>query len=266
MKKSVWISAIIFSVLAIGFVAAQELPAEIFGRTVDINNMFEFIGSIFSPILTDTPTSFLSGDLFARLLLVILLFVILKVPAELITGEKDKDNKTLSIIVALIVSILAVRFLTEAMIQGILLPYSTLGIVVTAFIPFALLATFLMRLEYEWMRKIGWIMTAVVFTGLWWVRGIDNKIGHMADVYLIVTALSILLLLFDGTIQKWIMNIQLKKTGRGTILVQMGKHQSNIDQLYITLSTAPTGSTLAKQTKTAIAKEKATLQSLARQL
>jgi len=226
MKKSALIFAAIFSILAIGLVAAQELAAP----PIAMNEMLSFLSTIFTGILTPGGTDILSADLFARLLLLIVLIVVLRKPAQLITGEPGTAT-----IIAVIVSILGVRFLTTEMIQGILLPYGTIAIIVSTFIPFILLAYFLISMPYSWVRKIGWIMAAVIFTGLWWMRW--TEIGNMAYVYLIVSILSIILFLLDGTIQRWWEVMQLKGKLNTTAYIGVAKIEREMDETMQLLTT-----------------------------
>jgi len=230
MKKGAIISALISSVLAIGIATAQELPAP----PIAMNDMLTFLSQIFSGILVGG-AGILSADLFARLLLLIVLIVVLRKPAELITKEPGTAT-----IIAVIVSILGIRFLSSEVIQGILLPYGTIAIVVSTFIPFMLLTYFLINMPYSWVRKIGWIMTLVVFIGLWWMRWTD--IGNMAYVYLIVAILSIILFFFDGTIQRWLTNIKLKGRMDTEAYIEIARLEKQMDDYVQLLSAASSGS------------------------
>ena len=124
MKKSVLILGLfVFSILMINFVVAQALPAP----PVTLNQ----IGKFFDDLLKGTS----GGESLARLLLAMLITAVLYQPALKITNEKPG----VAFIVAFIVSVLGVRFLSSSeMIQGILLPYGALAIVISSVLPFLL--------------------------------------------------------------------------------------------------------------------------------
>ena len=203
MKKSVVLFGVLFLflALAISLVAAQALPAPKVEITSSVLpappiTMAE-ISKAFSTILTG-PLALgeTASDTFSRFLLFILLVTVLYAPAKIIT-----KNATPSIIISTAVSILGLRFLTQELVRGILLPYGTLAVTVSVLLPLVLLAYFLDSITLVWIRKVGWIFAAAIFLGLWWTRW--SYIGDLAWVYLVGTALSVGFFFFDGTIQRF---------------------------------------------------------------
>jgi len=238
MKKSALIfSSLIMSVLSINLVSAA-LPAP----PITMNELTNFFTSIF---IGTSAFGGIGADVFARFLLVILMITILAKPAQLITKERNT-----ALIVAVIVSILGIRFLTPEMISGVLLPYGTVAIVVSTFIPFFLLAYFLQQIEFNWIRKIGWIMSAVVFIGLWWMRWTD--IGNMAYIYLIVSILSIIFFLFDGTIQNWFTAQKMKGRLDMEGHIEVVRLERQLDEYIQLLGSAKPGSSGEKAIKESI--------------
>jgi len=225
MKKSVLILVSLFIILGLSaLVSAVSLPAPPIvwsDVTLFLNNLL--VGA----------TTIGSDDTFARFLILVLLIVILTKPAKTIIG-----STTPAIIIATIVSILGLRFLSAQLIQGILLPYGTVAIVASTFIPFALLAYFLSDISIGWIRKIGWIFTTVIFVGLWWMRWTD--IGNMAYAYIIASILSIAFFFFDGTIQGWLkLNKIQKEKSKGAYMRIMELKQS-IDEAIALFPNATT--------------------------
>jgi hypothetical protein len=212
MKRSVLFAGILaLTILSISIVAAQALPAP----PIATSDIITF----FTNLLTGTAPG--TADVFAKFLLLILLITVLSKPAEMIT-----KTRTPAIIVATVISILGLRFLSAEMISGILLPYGTVAIVVSTFVPFLLLAYFLNDIPFTALRKVGWLMTAVVFIGLWWFRFKD--IGGMAYVYAITAALSIILFLFDRTIQNWKIKLDVNNETDARNYIQITKMQQDI--------------------------------------
>lgn len=213
MKKSVLLLGIIaLSVMIIGFAAAQALPAP----PVTTAQVGEFFRSLL------VGGSAITEDVISRFLLAILIITVLAKPAYMIT-----KNRSASIIVSSVVAILGIRFLTYQMIQGILLPYGAVAIVVSTFLVFALIAYFLTDITYPWIRKIGWIMLAVVFLGLWWSRASD--IGDMTYVYLVTAGVSIGFFFLDGTFNNIKIKMRSQNKKDGQTYVQIIKMQKDID-------------------------------------
>ena len=67
------------------------------------------------------------------------------------------------------------------------------------------------------MRKISWIFFIVIFIGLWYTRAGDSRANDFAYIYLVTVGLAFLVLMFDGTIQKWKLQMHIDKAGVKTI-------------------------------------------------
>lgn len=237
MKKSVILFSALFSaIFSISLVAAQALPAP------PITSQ-QFL-SFFTNLLTGTAPG--TADVFAKFLLLIILVTILSKPAEMIT-----KSKTPAIILATVISILGLRFLSADWVSGILLPYGTVAIVVSTFVPFLLLAYFLNDIPFTALRKVGWIMTAVVFLGLWWFRASD--IGDMSYLYLITAILSFILFLSDRTIQNWKIKLDSDNEKDAQTYIQITRMQGDIRDYTALLPSAgvntPQERALLKQIK-----------------
>ena len=221
MKKSVLIfSALIFSVLAISLVAAQVLPAPPI--------TFNAVGDFFNDLLKGTQ----GEDTLARLLLVMLLTTILFKPANQIVGKKPG----LAFIVALLISILGIRFFTSyEMIRGLMLPYGALAIVLSTLIPFLLFGFLLESSEATIMfRKIGWGLMGGAFIMLWWLRW--TNIGDMAYIYLVLGIIAFMILWFNGQIHTLFSMQNLEKGKRRQILIKTAEIQDEMNDLMGRLS------------------------------
>ncbi len=127
------------------------------------DNIFEPVGKfLLGPNTTD-------GDLFFGKLLIFiiafsLIFVIMgKVP--FLEGHKKSAS-----IIALAVSILSVRYLTQDWVDTVILPYSVLGIAMTSLLPFIIYFFFVKELPTTTMRKVAWIFAFVIFMGMFLYR------------------------------------------------------------------------------------------------
>ena len=148
-----------------------------------------------------------NGELFfAKLLFFIILVSLVNYALSQFGPTKSK-----SWIISAAVAILAVRWITPTWIETVVLPYSALGIALTAFFPFVLFFFFVEKslAGHTTMRKIAWIFAAVVFVGLFFYRadlsGLysgDKKVEfNPAIIYLITAGLCLIMLFTDKTIQ-----------------------------------------------------------------
>lgn len=222
MKKSGLVfSAIFLAIMISGLVAAQNLP----GPPITIQSISDLLNTIFS-------ADFGTG-LAAKLLAFLLLAVVLYKPAEKMVGGNSNIGMTISVIV----SLMAVKFLTPAMARGLLLPYEALGVVLSIFIPFALFSAFMITSDLpKVIRNIGWFMLGGLFMYLWWMRWTD--IGDMAWYYLVATCLAILGAAFDGTLHRvWFTSKVQRKEAVGAG-IQMNILSDEINSLYKDLGKA----------------------------
>jgi len=208
MKKSIIIGALfLLSVLAISFAAAQVLPAptELPGAFSDFLNNGKSAG-FFKDLLLGYDVA--GAEMITRFLLVLLLTTVLFQPAYNVLGKKSG----IAFIVAFLVSILGIRFLSITNLNAVMLPYGALAIAASTIIPFLL---FLYLLEmgdlgknHPVIRKIGWAIIAASFLFLWTTR--YKEVGEISYLYGLMALLSVGLLLFDGTIQRAIMMSKMK--------------------------------------------------------
>lgn len=121
------------------------------------------------------------------------------------------DNTWARVLVAIGASLLSTRILASpGWIETIMLPYSTLGIAISAGIPLIIYFFFIEKglegEEYRVLRRASWIFGMVIFAVLYFSRA--DEIGRIAGgsfnpawIYLFSTAACLVLFLADGTIQ-----------------------------------------------------------------
>jgi len=196
MKKiliGLFISLILFS----NFVSAFNF---------DIGNIFQQSVQGVQDASRILISPFFGGEdnlLFEKILLFLIIVSIIKV--TLAKTNIFGDDNRLGILVAFAVALLATRFLSDIQtVQNVLLPYSILGIAISAAIPLMIFFYFIQSFESSIIRKVGWIFFVVIFIGLWNMRA--DELGNLAWIYLITGVIAFFFMLFDGTIRRALIN------------------------------------------------------------
>ena len=151
---------------------------------------------------------------FAKVLLLILLVLIINVILKRI--EMFNTTKGVSITIALIVSILGVRFISEnELTLGILLPYGTLGVALTSALPFIIFFYFIHITNMGGLgRRLMWAFFAITFIALW-VNRYSTLSPVSNQIYGWTLFAIILAFIFDRGIHRYFMTHELNKFVRG---------------------------------------------------
>ena len=203
MKKlfGIFVLSIIFISMSVGIVSAATGPVEAIQGV--LKGIYEFIEPALVAILGDVGTD---GLFLAKIILMIVVFAIIWKSLERITFFKE--SSWVLWIVSIGISILSIRLFNNSdWVETILLPYSALGITISAAIPFGLF--FLIVKDYHKIaRKISWVSFIVVFVAL----GIIRRDGaEYSYIYLITAGASLLVLTFDATIQKIMVKAKMER-------------------------------------------------------
>ena len=203
-KEKIVAFFLILALFGFSFVSAQVVPQEVSAKILDI--IKEFFGPLFGALFNADE---INDFLFARILLVILL------TAVIFSAIKKmgvfKEQKGIVVLVSVIVSLLAVRYLSEdGLIAGVLLPYGTLGISILTLLPFIIFFFFIqMNIDSGLMRRLGWILYGIAFIVLWISRSGD--IASTANwIYFFGIIAVILSFMFDGTIHGYFRQHELQ--------------------------------------------------------
>ncbi|MFC1686269.1 hypothetical protein ACFLZZ_04600 [Nanoarchaeota archaeon] len=181
MKKRFLAFSIVSSVLTSTLVAAQIFPAPPIA--------FNQVKEVLSNFLIGTSVG--GADIWARLLLLLLMTVILIKPIEKVLTQ----DRRLAFLIAFFVSLLGIRYLSNTELLGVLLPYSALMIILSIIGPLILLGTLLSTSGIDpTLRKVMWGFTAGAFAVLWWVRW--EELGNLSYIYLSGTIGAVLALFF----------------------------------------------------------------------
>ena len=240
IKKSVFILATLFSIVLVAtLVAAQDFPA--------VTPVLQDLSGFFSSILIGSSGA--AADIFLRIMIVVLLTAVLYLPAEKIAG----GNTSIGLLIALIVSIIGVRFISKELLEGVLaLPYGILAITITVFLPFALFAL-LMSMESLplWLRKVGWSLYGTSFIAIALFG--EAVAPRFAWVYLGSGIAAFAYTFFvEDKIKSWYIGTQLKEGRRVAIYSLMEETQRQMKEAYKKAAEAET--TAVEEQQLAIAK------------
>ena len=176
-----------------------------------------------------------SSFLFAKFLLLILVVAVIWVPVKTMPFVGGERNG-LAFVISLIVGLLSIRFLSSELISTILLPYTALGISITAFLPLVLYFVWVEKgLEgamYTTIRKAAWIFALVVFVALYFVRLPLLNPSAFASVYLIAGALCLIMFFADQTIQNAFNSAKLNSRNA----LNLAEHTRILDDKYIAIT------------------------------
>lgn len=233
-KRLILVMALLF---VTSFVAAQsyggyygnDLGANLgFGMEQLINNIEQMFGPLFSVFLGGY------GDyMFERILFLFIMISVIYV----VVSRMDvfKQNRAVIWIITLSISLLSTRFLTESdLVRTMILPYSVLGVSLTAVLPIMIYFTFVQSFsESATLRKILWIFFIIVFVGLWASR--YDELGQLSWIYLMTAIAAVIFLLFDGTIRRAIVRNKMKELNidnRENFMVEIRRQLKELQDNY----------------------------------
>lgn len=172
-----------------------------------VNGVYKTVEPLLRAVIgdqADTPEMFLAKILLLIIILSVVWMAVNKIPFF-------PDNGWVVGGISVAVSLLSVRWFGNVnVIQSVILPYSALGIALTAGFPFILWFLIVKDLNRT-ARKISWIFFIMVFLGLWIMRAGESGVGNFAWIYLATAAAGLAVLGFDGTITKVLNKIKIEK-------------------------------------------------------
>lgn len=199
MKRSALV-ILLALVLCSFLVKAYDFPVDDLKTTMD--NAIQAIKDMVSPIFEFIlGVSSLDEYFFSRVLLLILLYAV--VQAVLFRVEIFRRNRATIYIISIVVSVLGARYMGDLQfIQGVLLPYGTLAIAITFFLPFLIFFWFVFdTVNTSVGRRLAWGLFGVVFIALWIAR--RDVLGAAQWVYVLGVGLVLFCLVFDSRIRNY---------------------------------------------------------------
>tara|TARA_Y100000310_G_scaffold300652_1_gene336501 strand:+ start:388 stop:1152 length:765 start_codon:yes stop_codon:yes gene_type:complete len=221
MKKEV-ISVFILAILSLSFVAA-------YNGSFDLRRASEGAIEIVVDVIEPFVQAIFGGDDYYGLLLFekLILFTILLsiVYISLKSFPIFEENKPVIWIVSIAIPLISVRFIDFIWLNTIIIQYQVLGIAILGILPFLVYLFFLHNAsDSSTVRKIGWIFFIVIYFGLW-----STSEGEVyGEVYFWTMLLSLVFLLIDKTIHRYITLERMKAAGSTDIMQHIGKLQQDI--------------------------------------
>lgn len=166
---------------------------------------------LFEAIIGDYSTS---EFFFAKVLVLILFFVIIR--GILTKVPVFKDNNFVCVVISLVVSVLAVRYISENQLTlGILLPYGVFGVVMSIMIPAGLIFFTMHFMNFGGAgRRLTWGIVFIVYLVLWLSRSAEfNSVLNWIYFWLLV--LMLLALWQDKGIHAYFKGWELQAFYRG---------------------------------------------------
>ncbi len=218
-KKLLAISIAAFFIFAflLGFVNIrnQSITGQVslidgIGQVAD--SVIQILGPVIKFLIGEGVDETLTGEfLFTRVLLLILMVGIVWNALDRINFFK-KQRVVLNI-TTVVVSLLAVRGMASSdLINTILLPYTALGIALSAGIPFVIYFI-VVNISFNdeglsAFRRIAWAFFAVIFIGLYFMR---DDLGDFAYIYPVTAFLALIMVIMDGSLSKFFRKHEVKK-------------------------------------------------------
>lgn len=215
MKKVVGVLILSVFLVAFGmnFVSASAPPVEFLNGFIE--GAFDVIKPILLLITGDTSAG--AEFFLAKIMFLIIVFSIIWKSLDKITFFAE--SSWVHILLTSAVSILSIRWFGDAeIVRAVLLPYSAIGIAISAGIPFVL---FFMMTEFNnesnkvW-RKISWVFFSLIFIALWITRygesTVGGPVGSFSFIYLVTAMLGMIVYFTDSHIQKLRHKTKLEKT------------------------------------------------------
>jgi hypothetical protein len=209
MKKLNLFILTTLAILAFPIISAQLIPGVNLeqGARDLINEAINFGTPFFEIVIGDYSGS---EFFFGKILLLILLIIIIKnILDKTPIGE---NNRNASIVISLIVSILAIRFINEnSFFEAIFIQYGVLGIAITTILPMVIFFYFVHNTKVgTFGRKIFWAIYAVTMTGIWISK--SSEIPEVANwIYIIIITASVVFIFIDKNIHAYFGLADFKK-------------------------------------------------------
>jgi hypothetical protein len=206
LKKS--LGFFLLAMLIIPSVSAYFIDSEVESK---ITKMLDGAVSIVSPVFEKVIGEYNSSEFFLTksLLLILLILILNKILEKTPIGE---NNKKISLIIAILISIISIRFINEnEMIEAILIQYGTLSSAILTILPLMIFFYFLHHIKVgSYGRRIFWMIYLVIMVSLWFSRW-DNLNKTSNWIYASVILSIALLAILDKTIHGYFGVADFKK-------------------------------------------------------
>ncbi len=200
MKKEKLLKIIPALIVSLTILSINLVSAQNFYIDEIIRGVTDTGAQIFGPIFGHYG---MDEFLFAKVLLFFLLFSVIFMSLKRI--KVFENNRTIISVIAILVSILAVRYLREGdIVNAILLPYGGLGAALAIFLPLLIFFMFLQTSEIgPFGRQAGWFIYGAFFLVFWLSREMSEVSTEANWMYGIALAFILINIFFNNHIHKW---------------------------------------------------------------
>ena len=190
---------------------------------VVIKSILNGVWSVAKPVLQLAVGNLDDGDstttddvsfFVVKILLMVIVFVIVWKVLE--KAPFFSEVTWVPTVLGIAVSLLSIRWFSNGgILNTVLLPYSALGIALTAGLPF-LIFFFVVKDFNKTARKFSWSLYITVFVLMWATRYKDiqdaaGSSGAVSFIYLIAAGGGVLMMIFDGSLQKLMSKAKVEK-------------------------------------------------------
>ena len=190
MKRGLGILILVLLILPFVSAAGEfEQARDILAKVLD--SALGFLTPVLEKVLGDFSSS---EFFFTKVLILILLILIIR--AVLDKTPLGEDNPKVSILLALIVSVLAVRFMSQnKFIESVLIPYGTLGVAIVTILPMVIFFYFIHNTKVgTFGRKVFWAIYGITLFVLWISR--SRELPATANWIYILSFIAIVIFIF----------------------------------------------------------------------
>jgi hypothetical protein len=228
-KSNIIISALFLLLLVVPLVSGNSFDFD--NAKYQVTRVIDSALGMLSPVLEKIMGDYTTSEFFFhKILLLVLLIIITKnILDRTPIGE---GNKKVSLIVSLIVSILAIRFINEnSFFEAIFIQYGVLGIAITTILPMVIFFYFIHNTKVgTFGRKVFWTLYATTMTGIWIVK--SSEIPEVANwIYGITLLASIVFIFFDSSIHSYFGLSDFKKFERHSNKKRIREAKEELDKI-----------------------------------
>lgn len=188
----------------------------------------DFLGPFFEAILGVDSGTMYDQYFFARVLFLILIYIIVSLSLENI--DLFKGKKGVTVIVSAAVAILGARYIGDfQIIQAMLLPYGALMISISIILPILLVGFFIHKtMSSGVVRKAAWIFFAIIFIGLWLTRKVDAQFNEFKWIYNIGILAVVVIFLADSKVHEYFGYAEAKEAKNKRIKMQLADIEAQL--------------------------------------
>jgi|SRR3989344_801283 len=228
-KIHILISLLILSLLLSPTISAATSDFE--EVKYQMTRAIEFVLGALSPFFEYIIGEYNTSDFFfSKILLFILLVVICKNVLD--RTPLVEHNKKISLVISIIVSIIAIRFINENnFFEAIFIQYGALGIAITTILPMVIFFYFIHNTKIgTYGRKIFWTLYGITLGAIWILK--SSEIPEVANwIYGLTLLAAIIFIFFDKSIHSYFGLSDFKKYEKDSNKKKIWELKKQLDEL-----------------------------------